>query len=181
MRQSVLGIALAALLFAPGYLAEAQQPTKIPRIGYLAGGDATSARPPVEAFQQGLRELGYVEGKNILVEYRYAEGRQDHVPRIVSELVQLKVDLLVVIFSIGTQAAKEATKTIPIVMVAAVDPVATGLVDSLGTAGWESHGPRHIAAGPEREKAGVAEGGRCRNIACRDPLGCRRARVEYRL
>ena len=135
MRQGVLGIALAALLFAPGYLAQAQQPTKIPRIGYLAGGDATSAAAQVEEFRQGLRELGYVEGKNILVEYRYAEGRQDRVPSLVRELVQLKVNVLVVIFSVGTQVAKEATKTIPIVMAAAVDSVATGLVDSLARPG----------------------------------------------
>jgi putative ABC transport system substrate-binding protein len=113
----------------------AQQPKTVPRIGYLAGGDATSAGPPVDAFRQGLRELGYVEGKSILVEYRYAEGKPDRAPRLVAELVQLKVDALVVIFLGGTRAAKEATKTIPIVMVAAVDPVATEIIDSLARPG----------------------------------------------
>jgi ABC-type uncharacterized transport system substrate-binding protein len=135
MRKEIIPIALSAVLFALSASAEAQQPTKIPRIGYLAGGDPTSAGPPVEAFRQGLREFGYVEEKNILVEYRYAEGRQDRAPSLVSELLQLKVDVLVVIFSGGIRAAKEATKTIPIVMVAAVDPVATGMVDSLARPG----------------------------------------------
>ena len=135
MRKEIIPIALSAMLFAFSASAEAQQPTKMPRIGYLAGGDPTSAGPPVEAFRQGLRELGYVEGKNILVEYRYAEGRQDRAPSLVSELVQLKVEVLVVIFLGGTRAAKEATKTIPIVMVVAVDPVAAGIVDSMARPG----------------------------------------------
>ena len=135
MRKEIIPIALSAMLFAFSASAEAQQPTKMPRIGYLAGGDPTSAGPSVEAFRQGLRELGYVEGKNILVEYRYAEGRQDRAPSLVSELVQLKVEVLVVIFLGGTRAAKEATKTIPIVMVVAVDPVAAGIVDSMARPG----------------------------------------------
>ena len=98
MKKILTCLALCTLLLALCSSGEAQQPTKIPRIGYLAFGDPTSAGPPVEAFRQGLREFGYVEGENILVEYRYAEGRQDRVPSLVNELVQLKVDALVVIF-----------------------------------------------------------------------------------
>ena len=115
---------------------EAQQPKKIPRIGYVSGaGDPSNPGPSVEAFQQGLRDRGYIEGKNILVEYRYAEGRQDRIPSLVSELVQLKVDVLVLVTLPSIRAAKEATKTIPIVMVLAVDPVANGIVDSLARPG----------------------------------------------
>jgi len=89
----------------------------------------------VEAFQQGLRDLGYIEGKNILVEYRYAEGNLDRVPSLVTELVQLKVDVLVLGSLPAIRAATQATKTIPIVMVTTVDPVATGLIDSLARPG----------------------------------------------
>ena len=128
---------LCAILLAFCFPVAAQQPGgKIPRIGYVSGaGDPSNPGPAVDAFHQGLRDRGYIEGKNILVEYRYAEGRQDHVPSLVSELVQLKVDVLVVITLPSVRAAKEATKTIPIVMVLAVDPVATGIVDSLARPG----------------------------------------------
>ncbi|MBI2228430.1 MAG: ABC transporter substrate-binding protein [Deltaproteobacteria bacterium] len=119
-----------------GAVAEAQQPTKIPRIGYVSGsGDPTHPGILTEAFQQGLRDLSYIEGKNILVEYRYAEGNLDRLPGLVAELVQLKVDVLFVSNLPAIRAAKEATKTIPIVMVTPVDPVATGLVDSLARPG----------------------------------------------
>ena len=119
-----------------GAISEAQQPPKIPRIGYVSGsGDPNNPRPADEAFQQGLRDLGYIAGKNILVEYRYAEGNLDRLPGLVAELVQLKVDVLFVSNLPAIRAAKEATKTIPIVMVTPVDPVATGLVDSLARPG----------------------------------------------
>ena len=102
------------LVFVP--LAEAQQQKNVPRIGYVSGsGDANN--PNIDAFRQGLRDLGYIEGKNILIEYRYAEGKLDRVPSFVAELVQLKVDVVVSGNLPGIRAAKEATKTIPIVMV----------------------------------------------------------------
>ena len=136
MRKTVISFALCAMLPALCASAEAQQPKKVPRIGYLSpSGDPSTPRPPVEAFRQGLRELGYIEGKNILVEYRYAEGKQDRIPSLVAELVQLKVDVLVVTSLPAIRAAKQATKTIPIVMVTTVDPVATGLVVSLARPG----------------------------------------------
>jgi putative tryptophan/tyrosine transport system substrate-binding protein len=135
MRKKSIGFTLSALLFALCLSAEAQQPTKIPRIGYLSGssGDASNRGPSVEAFRQGLRDLGYVEGKNILVEYRDVGGKRDRSPTLVAELVQLKVDILVV--TVAFREAKQATKTIPIVMVTTGDPVATGLVDSLARPG----------------------------------------------
>ena len=93
------------------------------------------ALPMRSAFRQGLRDLGYIEGKNILVEYRYAEGKADRIPGLVAELVQLKVDVLVFPNTTAIRAAKQATKTIPIVMVTTTDPVARGLVDSLARPG----------------------------------------------
>ena len=124
-----------ALLFAFTFQAEAQQPKRVPRIGFLAGGDAIHHLPNVEAFRQGLRDLGYIEGKNILVEYRYAGGKQDPIPSLVAELVQLKVDVLVSGVFPAIRAAKQATKTIPIVMVTSQDPVAVELIDSLARLG----------------------------------------------
>ena len=115
---------------------QAQQATKVPRIGYVSGtGDAINQGPYVEALRQGLRELGYVEGKNITIEYRGAEGKLDRIPSIVQELVQLKVDVLIAPVPGAIRAAKQATRTIPIVMVAGLDPVETGLVDSLARPG----------------------------------------------
>jgi putative ABC transport system substrate-binding protein len=127
---------LIVAFLGAGPVAEAQQPPKIPRLGYVSGsGDPNNPRPSDEAFQQGLRDLGYIGGKNILVEYRYAEGNLDRLPGLVAELVQLKVDVLFVSNLPAIRAAKEATKTIPIVMVTVQDPVATGLVDSLARPG----------------------------------------------
>ena len=130
-------ILLGALLLALCLPAEAQQAKKVPRIGYVSGsGDPSNPGGPfVDAFRQGLRDRGYIEGKNILVEHRYAEGNMDRIPTLVGELVQLKVDVLVATNFPAIRAAKQATKTIPIVMVATVDPVATGIVDSLARPG----------------------------------------------
>ena len=100
------------------HLAEAQQPKKVPRIGYLSSQDPASESIRSEPIRAALRDLGYIEGQNIAIEYRYSEGKRDRAPELVSELVRLKVDIIVV--SGGTpwvQAAKNATKTIPIVMV----------------------------------------------------------------
>jgi putative ABC transport system substrate-binding protein len=141
MRRAMKKAALGSMLFAGALLAvavtvEAQQPTKVPRIGYLSGaGDPSNPGPNVEAFRRGLQELGYIEGKNILVEYRYIEGKRDRVPSLVAELVQLKVDVLVSPNLPAIRAAKQATKTIPIVMVINWDPVAEGLIESLARPG----------------------------------------------
>ena len=137
MKKASLGSMLfAGALLAVAVTVEAQQPTKVPRIGYLSGaGDPSNPGPNVEAFRRGLQELGYIEGKNILVEYRYIEGKRDRVPSLVAELVQLKVDVLVSPNLPAIRAAKQATKTIPIVMVINWDPVAEGLIDSLARPG----------------------------------------------
>src|SRR5262245_40234949 len=120
------------MLFALDDSADAQQGAKIPRIGYVSGtGDHKTPGLQVEAFRQGLRDVGYVEGKNILIEHRYTEGNQDRAPRLVAELIQLNVDVLVSATSPAIRAAKQATKSIPIVIVTTSDPIATGLIDSL--------------------------------------------------
>ena len=133
-----LGLFVLALGFLTTvYFAQAQQPTKIPRIGFVSGsgsGDPSTPGPLTKGFQQGLRDRGYVEGKDIQVEYRSGEGNPERIPSLVAELVQHKVDVLVVTSS-GILAAKQATKTIPIVMVTNSDPVATGLIDSLAHPG----------------------------------------------
>ena len=115
-----------------GGFADAQQAKKVPRIGYVSGGPGQAA---FEAFRQRLRELGYVEGQNILIEPRDAQGRLDLMPALVNELVQQKVDVIVAGNNVVIVAAKAATKTIPIVMVSSVDPVAAGYVDSLAHPG----------------------------------------------
>ena len=126
---------LTVIFLASIHLAEAQQPAKVPRIGYVSGtGDPSNPGPYVEAMRQGLRDLGYIEGKNIVIEYRGAEGKSDRIPSLVAELVQLKVDVLVSGNFAVARAAKHATETIPIVMVTNQDPVA-GLVDSLARPG----------------------------------------------
>ncbi len=128
----MLGVMLLIVLEACGAMAHAQQPAKIPRIGYVSEtGDPFTSSPNFEAFRQGLRELGHVEGENIVIEFRSAEAKPDCIPGLVAELVQLKVDVIVSQPTSGIRAAKQATKTVPIVMVTVQDPVATGLIDSL--------------------------------------------------
>ena len=130
-------ILVAAMLLAGGVTAEAQQPKKIPRIGYLSAGDPASESARSEAIRLALRELGYIEGQNIAIEYRYAEGKQDRYPELAAELVRLKVDIIVVAGgNVMVRAAKNATKTIPIVMSGVgADPVEAGLVESLARPG----------------------------------------------
>ena len=119
----VVGVALGALLFALCFPAQAQEPTKVPRIGYLSGSPPSAFAEWIEAFRQGLRELGYMEGKNIIIEWRSGEGKRDRLPALAAELVRLKVDLIVTAGPLVTRAAKEATSTIPIVMAQDPDPV----------------------------------------------------------
>ena len=136
-----VGFTLQAQL---GFVA-AQQTPKIPRIGFVSGaGDANNPGPNVEAFRQGLRELGYVEGKNHQVEYRYIEGKSERIASLVTDLIQLKVDLLVTASLASTRVAKKETKTIPIVFNIPDDPVALGLVDSLARPGGNITGLTRI-------------------------------------
>jgi putative ABC transport system substrate-binding protein len=136
-KAAALSILVAVVLLALGVTAEAQQPKKVPRIGYLSGVDPARESTRSEAFQLALRELGYVEGQNIAIEYRYAEGKRDRLPELAAELVRLKVDIIVgPSGSASIQAAKNATKTIPIVMMSlAADPVEAGFVESLARPG----------------------------------------------
>ena len=136
MRRNVIDLALSITLFALCATAQAQTPTKIPRVGFLTGASLSSQSARNEAFRQGLRELGYVEGKNIVIEWRSYEGKMDHLPVLAAELVRLKVDVIVTGGSGDIRAAKEATSTIPIVMLAgAGDAVASGFVASLARPG----------------------------------------------
>jgi len=129
-----LGLSVSAFLVAMGGSpAKAQQAMKLPRIGVLSA--SANPKPSLEAFRQGLGSLGYIEGKNILIEYRDVEGKVDRIPSLVNELVRLKVNVLVAGPITAIRAAKEATKTIPIVMVTSQDPVAMGLIDSLARPG----------------------------------------------
>src|SRR5262245_28874661 len=140
MKAKILLCALPVLILATIHLAEAQQPSKIPRIGYLSRdlhpSDSRAAQPVnLEAFRQGLQELGYVEGKNIIVEYRYGEGRLERLPTLAEELVRLKVEIIVTDTVGPVRAAKKATTTIPIVIASGSDPIQSGLVTSLARPG----------------------------------------------
>jgi ABC-type uncharacterized transport system substrate-binding protein len=121
-------IALAVAVLSA---AEAQQQAKIPRIGFLLDSPLSSNAARTDAFRQGLRELGYVEGKNILIEWRSADGKLDRIPAIASDLVRLKVDALVTAGPAGTAPAKDATAVIPIIMAQDSDPVGNGLLPAL--------------------------------------------------
>ncbi len=140
-RTFISGIILG-LLAAP-LIAEAQQAGKVYRIGHLSSGS-----PPgfVEEFRQGLRERGYLEGQNIAVEYRWAEGNYDRLPGLVAELLRLKIDVIVTDGTPATQAAKQATRTVPIVMVAIADPLVAGLVASLARPGGNITGLTFLSA-----------------------------------
>ena len=129
--------AVALLLLAAPLGVEAQQTEKVHRIGYLSGGSPSSARTSllVEAFRDGLRELGYVEGRNIAIEWRFSEGRGEQFPTLANELSQLQVEVIVATGGPATRAAKQATSTIPIVMAFSGDPVGTGLIASIARPG----------------------------------------------
>ena len=133
MRGVVALFLLLGLLFSAP-LVDAQ-PAKVPRIGFLGATSASGYAPQLDAFRQGLRDLGYMEGKNIAIEYRWAEGKYDRLPGLAAELVRLKVDVLVTHGTPGTHAAKSATTTIPIVMATSGDAVATGLVTGIARPG----------------------------------------------
>ncbi|MEK6600743.1 MAG: ABC transporter substrate-binding protein, partial [Candidatus Binatota bacterium] len=137
MRRIARLLPVLVVLGVGAAIAEAQQPKKVPRIGYLSSSDPATDSTRSEAIRLALRELGYIEGQNIAIEYRYAEGKRDRLPELAAELVRLKVDIIVVAGGvIPIRAAKDATKTIPIVMAGqGIDPVEAGLVESLARPG----------------------------------------------
>ena len=141
-----LGLSVIAfVLVVTGAVAQAQQPPKGPRIGFLTANDLSALAARIEALRQGLRELGHVEGKNMVIEYRYAEGKLDRLPALAAELVRLKVDIIVSAGPQSTRAVKEATVTIPIVMAFDFDPVGNGFVASLARPGGNITGLSTLA------------------------------------
>jgi putative tryptophan/tyrosine transport system substrate-binding protein len=135
MTKKIIFLALCSLLLAPCCAVDAQQTGKVFRIGYLDTSTASGSAVLVEAFRQELGKLGWIEGKNITIEYRFAEQKNERLPKLAAELVRFKVDLIVVTGASAALAAKNATTTIPIVMTSAADPVGAGLVGSLARPG----------------------------------------------
>jgi putative tryptophan/tyrosine transport system substrate-binding protein len=149
MKKKITVLTLCAMLFALCVPAEAQQPKKVPVIGYLSAQDSGSESGRSEAIRMALRERGYIDGQNIAIEYRYAEGKRDRLPELAAELVHLKVDIIVAAGGdLLVRPIKNATKTIPIVMIGqGLDPVAEGLVESLARPGGNVTGLTNL--GPE--------------------------------
>jgi ABC-type uncharacterized transport system substrate-binding protein len=145
VNKKVLLCLLAFVLLATAFIAQAQQPAKVPRIAYLSGSTLTQLSSRNEAFRQGLRELGYVEGKNIAIEWREANGNFDRLPALADELVRLKVDMIVSPGPVVTRVVKEATSTIPIVMAQDTDPVGSGFIASLARPGGNITGLATLA------------------------------------
>ena len=137
---TVILIVVLTMLAAPPLVADAQPAGKVPRVAYLSASSAASATWRVEAFRQGLRELGYIEGRNILIEYRWADGQFDHLPALAAELARLTVNVIVASNTPAALAARNATSTIPIILVTSGDPVGSGLVASLARPGGTSPG-----------------------------------------
>ncbi len=157
--------AVAVSLVTVPIVVDAQSTTKVRRIGYLATGSSNSGFQ--EQFRQGLRDLGWVEGQNIAIEYRFADGRFDRLPELAAELVRLKVDLIVAQPTPAALAARNATQTIPIVMINVGDPAGIGLVGQPRTTGRQCHGHcirRRV--GNDYQSAGVVEGGGPQGSTC---------------
>jgi putative tryptophan/tyrosine transport system substrate-binding protein len=145
MGKKTMVVWLVALALASFRIAEAQQAGKVHQIGFLSTSSPSVAVPRTEAFRQALQGLGYVDGKNIVIEYRYSEGNFDRLPDLAAELVRLKVDLIVAVETPAALAAKKATRTIPIITVTAADPVGSGLVASLARPGGNVTGLSLVA------------------------------------
>jgi len=145
MLRIIVNSVLAAMIFTLVHAAEAQQSGKAPRIAFLGGSSAVAYSSFIEAFRKGLGELGYVEGKNITIEYRYGEGKVDRLPELAAELAQLAVDAIVVSGAIATSEMKSATRSIPIVMTTIEDPVAMGIIASLARPGGNITGLTNLA------------------------------------
>ena len=158
MRKNISLLALGAMLFTLCLSAHAQQAGKVFRIGFLDASTASGSAVLLEAFRQELSKLGWIEGKNITVEYRFAEQKIERLPELAADLVRLKVDLIVVIRDAAALAAKRATTTIPIVMTNAADPVGAGLVASLARPGGNVTGILEFIARAKYQKARDTQG-----------------------
>src|SRR5688572_15035620 len=146
MKHIVGFIAIYVILAANVQMAQAQPAKKIPRIGYLAAVSPAADAPRKDAFRQTLRDLGYIEGQNILIEYRHEDRNFERLPELAAELVQLKSDVFVTVTTNAAQAARSVSKTIPHVFMGVTDPVTAGLVDSLPRPGGNSTGITNMAA-----------------------------------
>ena len=145
MPAKILLLALAALVLPNTQPAEAQQPKKVSRIGYVRAGSPATAGHHAQAFVQGLRKLGYVEGQNIAIEYRWAEGKLESLPAFIADLVRLRVDVIVSSATPAIRFAKEQTSTFPIVMAGVIDPVGAGFAASLAHPGGNITGLTHLS------------------------------------
>ena len=159
MKQKVIGLALCALLFALSVSTQAQQPKKVPRIGYLAAPDSATESARAEGMRRALRELGYIEGQTIVIEYRYSDGKVERAPDVTAELLRLNLDLIVVAGGDPwVRAAKNATKTIPIVMTGrGSDPVKAGFIESLARPGGNVTGLTTLITETRWQAAGAAQ------------------------
>lgn len=146
MSRKTLAGCLCAMLLATSVPIQAQQPKRIPRVGYLAAVSASADAPRLEAFRQGLRDFGYIEGKNIFIDYRHQSGSFERLPDLAAELIALKIDVLVAVTTNAALAAKKATATVPIVFMGVTDPITAGLVESLARPGGNSTGVTNMAA-----------------------------------
>jgi putative tryptophan/tyrosine transport system substrate-binding protein len=146
MSAKFLWLLVSALLFAVGSRVEAQQPKKVPRIGYLAAVSDSADAPRLAAFRRGLRDLGYVEGQNIIVEYRHEDRDFERLPDIAAELIRLQVDVIVAVTTNAAIAVKKTTGTIPVVFMGVTDPIASGLVQTLAQPGGNITGVTNMAA-----------------------------------
>ena len=156
MKKQIIVATLGIFMAAWFQIADAQQPGKVSRIGYVSSTGTAASDASFAALRQGLHDLGHIEGKNILFEYRGAQGKPDRIPVHMAELVQLKMDLLFCPNLPAIHAAREATKTIPIVMVSNVDPVELGIVDSFAHPGGNITGLTLQSLELSGEKAGTA-------------------------
>jgi putative ABC transport system substrate-binding protein len=145
MKKTFLLFAVVTLSFVPLHSVEGQQPGKVTRLGYVDAGSPASTGHRAQAFAEGLRDLGYVEGQNVAIEYRWAEGKLESLTALVAELVRLKVDVIVSSATPAIRFAKEQTTTIPIVMAGVTDPVGVGFVSSLSRPGGNITGLTHLA------------------------------------
>jgi putative tryptophan/tyrosine transport system substrate-binding protein len=143
--RKLIGVALCALLLALSFPVQAQQPAKVPRIGFLGNSTPALEANLIGPFREGLRDLGYVEGKNIVIEWRWAEGKYDRFPTLIAELIASKVELIVTAGTPATIALKKATTTLPLVMIAVGDPVGTGLIASFAHPGGNLTGLTSIS------------------------------------
>jgi ABC-type uncharacterized transport system substrate-binding protein len=161
---------IVLLLLVNGGFAHAQQQRKIPRIGILLPNPPAVTPQLLKTFQQGLRELGYDEGENIVIEYRFGEGKSERYPYLAAELVQLKVDVIVTSSTPAIESVKNATSTIPIVMAASAEPVGSGLIASLDRPGWQHYWVDHAVSRVERKTSGTPQGNRSKALPRSRPM-----------